>query len=243
MMVKMSDGIGKIVEGYNSVISALENNRVLELVTLEKNIDSKKVKDLIEIAQQKKAKVTNIKSKNEWKFTSTEYVAALCKPKKIYNESDLKKFNSTNFIVCDHIQDTNNLGAIARSAASFDFNVMCVPERRSARLSERTFKISSGGLEKIDILEYKSIFSLLKKFQSLDVWTIGLDMYGEADIQSLDLGSQNLAFFIGSEEKGLSDEIKNKLDNVVRIQMSKDIESLNVSVAAGIAMQHIFIKK
>ena len=62
MMVKMSDGIGKIVEGYNSVISALENNRVLELVTLEKNIDSKKVKDLIEIAQQKKAKVTNIKS-------------------------------------------------------------------------------------------------------------------------------------------------------------------------------------
>ena len=120
---------------------------------------------------------------------------------------------------------------------------MCVPERRSARLSERTFKISSGGLEKINILEYKSIFSLLKKFQSLDVWTIGLDMNGEADIQSFDLGSQNLAFFIGSEEKGLSDEIKNKLDNVVRIQMSKDIESLNVSVAAGIAMQHIFIKK
>ena len=64
MMVKMSDGIGKIVEGYNSVISALENNRVLELVTLEKNIDSKKVQDLIEIAQQKKAKVTKIKSKN-----------------------------------------------------------------------------------------------------------------------------------------------------------------------------------
>ena len=56
MMVKMSDGIGKIVEGYNSVISALENNRVLELVTLEKNIDSKKVQDLIEIAQQKKSK-------------------------------------------------------------------------------------------------------------------------------------------------------------------------------------------
>ena len=153
MMVKMSDGIGKIVEGYNSVISALENNRVLELLTLEKNIDSKKVQELIEIAQQKKTKVTKIKSKNEWKFTSTEYVAALCKPKKIYNESDLNKFNTTNFIVCDHIQDTNNLGAIARSAASFDFNVMCVPERRSARLSERTFKISSGGLEKIDILD------------------------------------------------------------------------------------------
>tara|TARA_Y100001949_G_scaffold67086_1_gene56788 strand:+ start:608 stop:790 length:183 start_codon:yes stop_codon:yes gene_type:complete len=59
----MSDGIGKIVEGYNSVISALENNRVLELITLEKNIDSKKVQELIKIAQQKKVKVTNIKGK------------------------------------------------------------------------------------------------------------------------------------------------------------------------------------
>ena len=243
MMVKMSDGIGKIVEGYNSVISALVNDRVLEIIVLEKNIDSKKVKDLIKIAQQKKVEVKNIKSKNEWEFTSTEYVAAICVPKTIYSEYDLKKFDETNFIVCDHIQDTNNLGAIARSAASFDFNVMCVPERRSARLSERTFKISSGGLEKIDILEYKSIFSLIKKFQSLNVWTIGLDMDGEAEIESLDLGNQKLAFFIGSEEKGLSDEIKNKLDNVARIQMSKNIESLNVSVAAGIAMQHIFIKK
>ena len=243
MMVKMSDGIGKIVEGYNSVISALENNRVIELITLEKNRESKKVQDLVKIAEQKKVKVTNIKGKNEWKFTSTEYVAAFCKPKKIYNESDLKKFNTTNFIVCDHVQDTNNLGAIARSAASFDFNVMCVPERRSARLSERTFKISSGGLEKINILEYKSIFSLLKKFQSLDIWTIGLDLDGEEEIQSLDLGRQKMAFFIGSEERGLSDEIKNKLDSVIRIQMSQDIESLNVSVAAGIAMQHIFIKK
>ena len=53
----MSDGIGKIVEGYNSVISALENNRVLELVTLGKNIDSKKVKDLIEIDKNQEEKV------------------------------------------------------------------------------------------------------------------------------------------------------------------------------------------
>ena len=145
-------------------------------------------------------------------------------------------------MVCDHIQDTNNLGAIARSAASFDFNVMCIPERRSARLNERTFKISSGGLEKIDIVEYKSIFTLIKKFQSMDIWTIGLDMNGDQSIQNFDVGNQFLAFFIGSEENGLSNEIQNKLDEVLNISTTDKIESLNVSVAAGIAMQHIFIK-
>ena len=147
MMVKMLDGIGKIVEGYNSVNAALENDRVEEIHIKEKNLQSKKIKDLIELADHKKINIKAIKDNKNWKFKSTEYIAALCNPKKIFKDSDLVRFSKTNFIVCDHIQDTNNLGAIARSAASFDFNVMCIPERRSARLNERTFKISSGGLE------------------------------------------------------------------------------------------------
>ena len=209
MMVKMLDGIGKIVEGYNSVNAALENGRVEEIHIKEKNLQSKKIKDLIELADNKKINIKVVKDNKNWKFKSTEYIAALCNPKKIFKDSDLGRFFKTNFIVCDHIQDTNNLGAIARSAASFDFNVMCIPERRSARLNERTFKISSGGLEKIEIIEYKSIFTLIKKFQSMDIWTIGLDMNGYQSIQNFDVGNQFLAFFIGSEENGLSNEIQN----------------------------------
>ena len=190
MMVKMLDGIGKIVEGYNSVNAALENDRVEEIHIKEKNLQSKKIKDLVELADHKKINIKVVKDNKNWKFKSTEYIAALCNPKKIFKDSDLGRFSKTNFIVCDHIQDTNNLGAIARSAASFDFNVMCIPERRSARLNERTFKISSGGLEKIDIVEYKSIFTLIKKFQSMDIWTIGLDMNGDQSIQNFDVGNQ-----------------------------------------------------
>ena len=242
MMVKMLDGIGKIVEGYNSVNAALENHRVEEIHIKEKNLQSKKIKDLIELADHKKINIKVVEDNKNWKFKSTEYIAALCNSKIIFKDSDLGRFSKTNFIVCDHIQDTNNLGAIARSAASFDFNVMCIPERRSARLNERTFKISSGGLEKIDIVEYKSIFTLIKKFQSMDIWTIGLDMNGDQSIQNFDVGNQFLAFFIGSEENGLSNEIQNKLDEVLNISTTNKIESLNVSVAAGIAMQHIFIK-
>ena len=238
----MLDGIGKIVEGYNSVIAALENHRVEEIHIKEKNLQSKKIKDLIELAARKKIIIKVAKDNKNWKFKSSEYIGALCKPKKIFKDSELNRFLKSNFIVCDHIQDTNNLGAIARSAASFNFNVMCIPERRSARLNERTFKISSGGLEKIDIIEYKSIFTLIKKFQSMDIWTIGLDMNGAQSVENFDVGNQFLAFFIGSEENGLSNEIQNKLDEVLNITTTNKIESLNVSVAAGIAMQHIFIK-
>ena len=160
-----------------------------------------------------------------------------------YKESQLNEFKSSNFIVCDHIQDTNNLGAIARSAAAFNFGVLAVPLKRSVKLSDKVFSISSGGLEKVKILYYNSIFSLIKKLNSLDIWTIGLDADGTEEINDVNLGKQNIAIFLGPEETGLSSEVKNKLDIVCRIEMTKDMESLNVSVAAAIAMNQIFIKK
>ena len=61
-------------------------------------------------------------------------------------------------------------------------------------------------------LQTNGIFTLIKKFQSMDIWTIGLDMNGAQSIENFDVGNQFLAFFIGSEENGLSNEIQNKLD-------------------------------
>ena len=58
-------------------------------------------------------------------------------------------------------------GAIARSAAAFNFEVIAIPLKRSVKITERTFSIASGGLEKVEILFYNSIFSLIKKFNSI----------------------------------------------------------------------------
>ncbi len=237
------DGLGRIVEGINAVASALDSDRVIELIYLNSSRNTAKLDQLIKVAKKKKVKVVEIKYKNEWTYNHRHKVAAICKPFETYKESDIHKFKDKNFIVCDHLQDTNNLGAIARSAAAFNFNVLAIPIKRSVKLSEKIFSISSGGLERIDILMYNSIFSLIKKFNSLDVWTIGLDMDGNTEIEDIDLSNQNVAIFLGSEESGLSVEIKNKLDILSKIKMVKKFESINVSVAAGIAMHKIFIKK
>ena len=83
----------------------------------------------------------------------------------------------------------------------------------------------------------------IKKFNSLDIWTLGLDMTGEIEISDIDLKSQKYALFVGSEESGLSVEVQKKLDLISRINMDNDIESLNVSVSAAVAMYQLFIKK
>ena len=90
---------------------------------------------------------------------------------------------------------------------------------------------------------FNSIFSLIKKIKNLDYWTIGLDMNSSNQIKDLDLKNQNIALIVGSEETGLSKEIQKKLDLIVDISMTDNMDSLNASVATAIAMHEIFIKK
>tara|TARA_B000000565_G_scaffold62289_1_gene41337 strand:- start:33 stop:758 length:726 start_codon:yes stop_codon:yes gene_type:complete len=237
-------GIGTIVEGINSVNSAIDSDRAEKVIFLESDKNtSHRVELLIEKAKNKGLIVEKISKKEKWIFNNRHSVVALCVPKKTYDEKTLDQLKLSNIVVLDHIQDTNNLGAITRTASAFDFNILCLPKKRSVNITERTFGISSGGLENVNIVFYNSIFSLIKKLKSLEYWTVGMEMNTKDDLLNLDLSKQKVALFIGSEESGLSKEIQNKLDVIVKINMNNTVESLNASVAAAIAMNHFFKKK
>ena len=83
---------------------------------------------------------------------------------------------------------------------------------------------------------------MIKKIKSLDYWTIGLEMNADENISNISFNDQKVALFIGSEESGLSAEVQKTLDLLIKINMNEKIESLNASVAAGIAMNHFFKK-
>ncbi len=242
-MVRTVAGIGKIVEGINSVNSAIASGRVEKIIYLETGSGaSNRLIKLIDDANSKGLAIEKVNSKESWIYNSRHAVVALCEPKKTYNETSINKLNLSNIVVLDHIQDTNNFGAIIRSAAAFNFNIVCLPKKRSVNITERTFAVSSGGLENVSIVFYNSIFSLIKKLKALDYWTVGLEMDTDEDISNVNLNDQKVALFIGSEESGLSNEIQKKLDLISKINMDNKIESLNASVAAGIAMNHFFKK-
>ncbi len=236
-------GIGKIVEGINSVNSAIDSNRVEKIFFLESDKTiSNRLEQLIGKAKKKGLIVEKISKKENWKYNNRHSVVALCIPKKTYDEKTLDQLKLCNIVVLDHIQDTNNFGAITRTASAFDFNIVCLPKKRSVNITERTFGISSGGLENVNIVFYNSIFSLIKKLKSLEYWTVGMEMNTKDNLLNVDLNNQKIALFIGSEENGLSKEIQNKLDLMVKIDMNNSVESLNASVAAAIAMNHFFKK-
>ena len=238
------DGVGQIVEGVNALEAALSINRVKKVYFLEShNNTSSKYKKLLEVLQKKNIEIEVVKDSSRWNFHSRHNIVGICEEKKIYNETNFEQTLKNKILILDHIQDTNNFGAIVRSAAAFGFETVFIPKKRSVKITERTFTIASGGMEYIDIVLYNSIFSLLKKIKSNNYWTIGLDMSSKNKIKEINLVDQKIALVLGSEQNGISLEIQKKLDLVAQIDMSKSMESLNASVAAAIAMHQIFIKK
>ena len=238
------DGVGQLVEGVNALEAALSTNRVKKVYLLESpNNTSSKYKNLLEILRKKNLEIEVVKDQSKWNFHSRHNIVGICNEKKIYNETNFEQILKNKVLILDHIQDTNNFGAIVRSAAAFGFETVFIPKKRSVKITERTFTIASGGMEYIDIVLYNSIFSLLKKIKSNNYWTIGLDMSSKNKIKEINLVDQKIALVLGSEQNGISLEIQKKLDLVAQIDMSENIESLNASVAAAIAMHQIFIKK
>ena len=238
------DGVGQLVEGVNALEAALSTNRVKKVYLLEspKNTSSK-YKNLLATIRKKNLEIEVVKDQSRWNFHSRHNIVGICNEKKIYNETNFEQILKNKVLILDHIQDTNNFGAIVRSAAAFGFETVFIPKKRSVKITERTFTIASGGMEYIDIVLYNSIFSLLKKIKSNNYWTIGLDMSSKNKIKEINLVDQKIALVLGSEQNGISSEIQKKLDLVAQIDMSESIESLNASVAAAIAMHQIFIKK
>ena len=238
------DGVGKIVEGINALEAALNSNRVRKVIVLDtKHNKSNKFNFIIEVIKKQNIEIEIVKDNKLWEFHSRHNIVGICKEKEIFDEKNFENIISEKILILDHFQDTNNLGAVARSAAAFDFQTIFLPKKRSVQITEKTFAISSGGMEYVNIVMYNSIFSLIKKIKNLGYWTIGLDMNSSNQIKDLDLKNQNIALIVGSEETGLSKEIQKKLDLIVDISMTDNMESLNASVATAIAMHEIFIKK
>ncbi len=238
------DGVGKIVEGVNALEAALNSNRVRKVFVLDKKSNkSNKLSVLIENIKKQNIDIEIIQDVKLWKFHARHNIVGICDEKKIYDEKNFENILSEKILILNHFQDTNNLGAVVRSAAAFDFQTIFLPKKRSVQITEKTFAISSGGMEFINIVMYNSIFSLIKKLQNLGFWIIGLDMNSSNEIKDLDLKNQNIALIVGSEGTGLSNEIQKKLDLIINISMTNNMESLNASVASAIAMHEIFIKK
>lgn len=150
--------------------------------------------------------------------------------------SDLDKYQ--RLIILDQIEDPHNLGAIIRSAESFGFDGVIIPERRSASVSPIVYKTSAGAINNINVIMVKNINRSIEEIKEAGFWVYGLAGEASSPIDETDLKGK-VCLVVGNEGKGLSRLVRENCDILINIPMKGFVNSLNASVASAIAMYEV----
>jgi 23S rRNA (guanosine2251-2'-O)-methyltransferase len=138
-------------------------------------------------------------------------------------------------VVLDGIEDPHNLGAILRTADAAGVDGVVIQTRRSAALGGAAAKASAGAVAHVRIAEVVNIARALEDLKGVGVWTVGLAGEASTPYDSIDFPVPS-AIVLGAEESGLRRLVRERCDFLARIPMAGHVGSLNVSVAAGIAL-------
>ncbi len=138
-------------------------------------------------------------------------------------------------VALDGIEDPHNLGAIIRSAHAAGADAVLIPERRAAGLTAAAAKAAAGALEYLPVARVTNVGRALEELKRRGFWITGLDERGEKSIFELDLSGPTV-LVLGGEGHGLHEHVREKCDYLARIPVAGRVGTLNVSVAAGIAL-------
>ncbi|HEV2884065.1 MAG TPA: 23S rRNA (guanosine(2251)-2'-O)-methyltransferase RlmB [Pyrinomonadaceae bacterium] len=135
----------------------------------------------------------------------------------------------------DAIEDPGNLGAILRTAECAGVNGVFIPERRAVGLTATVAKAAAGALEHISVARVTNLVQLIEQLKRRNIWVVGAAADAQSDYTEWDWTVPS-ALFLGSEGSGLHRLVRERCDSLIRIPVHGRIESLNVSVAAGIIL-------
>jgi 23S rRNA (guanosine2251-2'-O)-methyltransferase len=141
-------------------------------------------------------------------------------------------------VVADHIIDPGNLGSLIRTAEFFGVQGLIIPKDRSASITDIVHKRSVGGTAYLPVARVVNLARILGKLADQGFWIVGAEGQGETSIYRFDW-DRDVVIVLGSEGKGLSRVVRDRCHHVVRIPRLGHLESLNVSVAAGIILYEI----
>ena len=238
------------IVGQHAVIEALKNpkRKVLRVFLTEeskKNIHRKNpninLLDNVKIYFKTKKELDKYTTKENLQHQG--YVAEVEHLEKPILKEFIKGQNHITLVCLDGVTDARNIGAIIRSAVSFNIDGLIIKERYFPSESKLMYKAASGSMEYLNIFEVSNINSTLKNLKDKNFWVYGFDGDGDKDFTAIDWKGNNILLF-GSEGEGMHLHTSKYADFLVKININKKVESLNISNSAAIAFHYMnFLKR
>ena len=235
-----------LLYGVNPLMEALRAERLPDQITIAEGARDERLRELIELARTCGVPIKSApRATLDREVGSTQHqgvIARIAAP--TYADADelLDLVGAAAggepeplVVVLDGIEDPRNLGAILRTAECAGADGVFIPERRAAGLNETVAKTSAGAVEYLPIARVTNISVLIRQLKERNLWVVGTAADANVDYYDWDW-TRASAIVLGGEGAGLHRLVSEHCDVLVRIPVNGRIESLNVSVAAGIIL-------
>lgn len=231
-----------IIYGYQPVLEALKSGKEIEKLLLLKTLHPSKVQELKKEATAMQVPFQFVPKEKLNKITRQNHqgIVALASPISYVELSQLlpmlfESGKSPFLLALDKITDVRNMGSIARSAECAGVDGLILPAKGSAQINAEAIKTSAGALTRLPVCRVSSLKGAISYMKDSGINIIGTKENSEKVYHEADY-TVPVAVVMGSEEKGISDELLDLCDNTVGIPILGEIQSLNVSVATGIIL-------
>ena len=239
-----TDSEREIIWGIHPLLAALEDSpgRIHE-ITILKGKAGPKIQRIIDLARQKGI---TVRFRTEFRLPGSGpnhqgvYARIMAIPTLNLDRllARLKEKKNPLLLALDSIQDPHNLGAISRSAAAAGVAGLIVNKDRSAPLGGTASKISAGALASLDVCQVTNLATTLQRLQKEGFWIFGAAADGAQSLYEADF-SGPLCLVMGGEARGIRPLVREQCDSLISIPMHGSLDSLNVSVAAGVILFEI----
>jgi len=228
------------VEGRNSVYELLKTDKEIDKVLVQKDLQDEASKRLINVIRSHKVKVQVVDKRvidKESESKHSQGFIAFVSDYKYFDLEDILdgcKDKDGFVVVLNEILDPHNLGSIIRVCECAGVDGIVISKDRSASVNDTVMRISEGSLNHIKVARVTNINNAIDTLKEEGFWVYGAEIGGES-IYSADLTGK-LCLVIGGEDSGVKRLTKTKCDKIVSIPMFGKVNSLNASVACGVAV-------
>lgn len=228
--------------GTRAVMEAIHAGKEIDKILVEKEADNELIKELLHLAKSERipvvrvpeAKLNRITRKNHQGVVAHMSAIEYASLDNVVDECYSKGI-SPLILVLDRITDVRNFGAIARTAECAGVHAIVIPEKGSAQINSDAVKTSAGALNHLPVARVKNLYYIVKDLKKMGLNVVAVTEKTDKLMYDTDFTSPTV-LILGSEEDGISPELMGLSDESIKIPMAGNIESLNVSVSAGVVI-------
>ncbi len=234
-----------MIYGTRAVIEAILAGKDIDKVMVQTGLSNDLIRELQHVARTHNVPLQSVPAERLKRMSSKNHQGVICllSPVSFASVENLiaqayDEGREPFFIVLDRITDVRNFGAIIRTTECAGVDGVIIPEKGSAPITADAMKTSAGALNYVPVCREKDIRKTIQLLHDSGIRVIACTEKTDRDLYGLNLTGP-IALVLGSEEDGITDPILRSADELARIPLKGKIGSLNVSVAAGVALYEV----